>query len=304
MNQRVLSEGIFYGLPDQVYHADPAPEPSLSASTAKVLLKHSPMHARLGHARLNPDWKPDDWRQFDRWSVVVQGQIVHETFLLGEQAYGIVEVDAFRSNDAKAARETIWASGRVALSRPQADKVLPLVPILREQVATFEDPLPAFTAGRPEATLVWYDEEFEIWCRARPDWLRDDFSAMDDLKTSHSARPDADGFGRTAYSLLYEVQAALYVRGLKKLRPGCDPRFRFIAFELEPPYAISMCELDPVGKRLGETELAIAMELWRDCMKHGKWPGYPQRSQRIEPPAWRVKALEDGVLTDKELLDF
>ena len=42
----------------EAYHADPAPEPSLSSSVAKILVNLSPAHARIAHPRLNPDYRP------------------------------------------------------------------------------------------------------------------------------------------------------------------------------------------------------------------------------------------------------
>ena len=50
----IEAPGIYDGIPENDYHADPVgPAPSLSASIAKLLVLKSPRHAWLAHPRLN-----------------------------------------------------------------------------------------------------------------------------------------------------------------------------------------------------------------------------------------------------------
>ena len=55
-----LPAGLHLGVIEAEYHADPAPEPSLSRSLAHTLLTRSPRHAWQAHPRLNPAWLPDE----------------------------------------------------------------------------------------------------------------------------------------------------------------------------------------------------------------------------------------------------
>src|SRR4051812_43711235 len=50
------------------YHRDICPEPSLSNSLAGILLSRSPKHAWLAHPRLNPNYKPEESKVFDKGS--------------------------------------------------------------------------------------------------------------------------------------------------------------------------------------------------------------------------------------------
>lgn len=59
-----LGAGVYH-LPADVYHSDPAPEPSLSSSVAKVLIAETPLHAWTASPRLNPDWEPEVKKAFD-----------------------------------------------------------------------------------------------------------------------------------------------------------------------------------------------------------------------------------------------
>ena len=45
----MIGKAGIYTLSAEAYHADPCPEPSLSASIANVLLQRSPAHARIQH---------------------------------------------------------------------------------------------------------------------------------------------------------------------------------------------------------------------------------------------------------------
>ena len=57
MSDRISEPGV-YSLPDDAYHADPCPGPSLSSSVAKLMLDRSPLHAWHAHPRLNPNFEP------------------------------------------------------------------------------------------------------------------------------------------------------------------------------------------------------------------------------------------------------
>lgn len=49
----------------EAYHQDPAPQPSLSSSIAKILLDQSPRHAWLAHPKLNPNYVAEEDSRFD-----------------------------------------------------------------------------------------------------------------------------------------------------------------------------------------------------------------------------------------------
>jgi hypothetical protein len=100
-----------------------------------------------------------------------------------------------------------------------------------------------------------------------------------DLKTSaaslapHLIAPKMEGDG-------WHVQAAMHERGLDVLDPDNAGRrkFRFIAQENKPPYALLGVELDEHWLTLGRKKLEYAVGMWRACMASGDWPAY-----RLEP---------------------
>lgn len=259
------------------YHADQiADGPTLSASTIHTLLSLSPAHARANHPRLNPDHNRTEDSKFD------VGNVAHALLLQGiEVAEVIVGYTDWRSKAAKEARDLARAHGRAPMLAHQATEVYAMVNAVRDQLVGFGvDPLP-FTDGSPERTLVW--DEAEVACRARIDWLHNAMHAIDDLKTtSRSARPDA--FEKNLYAYGCDIQAALYLRGMKAL--GASPEWRWVVVETTPPYALSVISPTAAVLALGDAKVDAALTLWRQCLETGHWPAYPTEIAYAELPAW------------------
>lgn len=56
----VTQPGLYLSTPEERYHSDPCPEPSLSASVAKIALNKAMSKARAAHPRLRDDDYPAD----------------------------------------------------------------------------------------------------------------------------------------------------------------------------------------------------------------------------------------------------
>jgi hypothetical protein len=271
-----LTPGIYTGLAAEEYHADPCPEPSLSASIAQVLLAQSPAHARTQHPRLNPLFVREDEARFDL------GTAVHAFLLEGATRFTVVAATDWRTKAAQEQRARIRAEGKIPLLAEQAGRVEEMAAAARDQLS-FYSPRP-FAAGDPEVTLVW-QEPNGIRCRARLDWLTPDRRWIWDYKsTEGSAHPEAWTRG-PLFSLGYDVQAAFYRRGVQVLT-GIEPDFGFVVQETYAPYALSVIGLGPDVLVLGEKKRLRAVELWGKCLESGTWPGYPAQVCTAELPPW------------------
>lgn len=284
----LVTEPGVYDMPASVYHSDPCVEPSLSSSIAKLICLSSPAHARHEHPRLNSTVVREEAEHFDI------GTAAHAVLLEGVNAVEIIEANDWRTNAAKAARDAARLAGRTPLLAKTWAEVQAMVAATRAQLARHKDGgADMFTAGGPERTLIWYEEEFGAWCRARLDWLRPVVSsvsawAIDDYKsTSASANPET--WTRTLFSAGTDIQAAWYLRGLKALT-GVEGTFRFAVQETYPPYALSVIALSPSAMLLAEKKCLYALESWQSCQQKRDWLGYPRRTCYATLPSWHEAA--------------
>jgi hypothetical protein len=268
------------------YHADQVADvPTLSASIAKILLAESPAHAWAAHPHLNPDYVPVHKPEFDI------GTAVHRLFLEPKEESKIVVVlaDSWRTKAAQEQRDEARDLGYLPLLEKDMIAVEHMVEQLRLRVADIEAEPPIFGGpGFAEQTLVWNEDG--VACRSRIDWMHQDYTAIDDLKTtSVSANPQK--WARQLYSMNYDVQAQFYERAVTALAATQSPRFvtpvyRLAIIEKQPPYALTVMQLSPAGRVLANAKVDRALLLWKRCLESGVWPGYPQTVATAEPPAW------------------
>ena len=225
-----MKQGI-HSMTAEEYHADPAPEPSLSASLAKILCDRTPAHARLNHPRLTSKLPDKPTPAMDL------GTAVHALLLqpdLAEQLIVVVEANSWRTNAAKEERDFAWANGLTPLLPPAFETATQMANAARAQITEHTEDL--FEKGLCEQVLIWQDDG-GVWCRSRLDWLRIDHRSIDDLKTTAAGASPVD-LSRRALSDGWDIQAAFYLRGLRAIDPGCgEPDFRFVVLESTPPMA-------------------------------------------------------------------
>lgn len=277
-------------IPADTYHADDLGDtPSLSASIAHRLLTQSPAHARAAHPRLNPAYVREEEQKFDI------GTAAHAWLLEGRDAVAVCEFPDWRSNAAKEQRDLARAADQIPLLGKHYDELMAMCNAVSGQLDALEVAPRPFSDGKPEQTLVW--SEGDVPCRARLDWLRDDLTTIDDLKTtSRSANPES-WTRSTLWSIGAHVQAAFYLRGLRAVT-GSDAEFRWVVVETAPPYALSVVSLAPQALAVADDQVSVAIRLWRECLETDVWPGYPTRTCYAEMPAW----LETAWLVQDERL--
>lgn len=270
-----------YQMSAEDYHADPCQSPSLSASIANRLLSQSPAHAFVAHPRLNPNYVPEESDRFDL------GSAAH-AMLLENDSSRITWIDApdFRSGTARAAKIDARAHGRLPVLVKYQDVLHAMVRVANETIARSEL-AGLFGHGKPEQTLVWQDNG-GIWCRARPDWLTNDYAMIAEYKTTTSAEPSF--FTRQIGNLGYSLQNEFYRRGLAALGLHDNPVNVIIAQEVEPPYAVAFYTLSNGYIEIAQHAVERAIQTWQICTQSGLWPAYPNRITVVDPPAWESNA--------------
>lgn len=270
-----LGAGIFTISAD-TYHADPCERPSLTSSIARILINESPLHAWTSHPKLNPEYESAEASHFDI------GTAAHALLLEGAANVAVVDAKDWRTKAAQEQRDAAYASGKQPLLAHQWADVERMVAAARTQLEAIDARPPIFADGQAERSLIW--DEHGVICRARLDWLRDDFEAIDDYKTtSRTANPES--FSRTLFNMGYDVQAAFYLRGLEALT-GAVAQWRWIVQEIDPPYGLSVVSLTPAALDLAQSKVDFAIERWRECVESGEWRGYPTEVCYAELPGW------------------
>jgi hypothetical protein len=279
----------FAAISADAYHADPWAEPSLNATVAASLVLETPAHAREKHPRLATTTYKRNTDALD------EGTAIHQ-MLLGDDRCDILDFDAFRSNDAKEARDASRAAGRTPILQKKWDELLELGDSLKRQVADWPIDPPLFVDGLAEQTILW--DEDGVRFRARLDWLRSDLRTIDDLKKSRTAKPRK--FHAAVYGYGYDIKAAFYIRAVRAaFGVDIDPVFRWVAIEPTPPYAMSVHVLSPQALRNAHASVDLAVTLWKECLETDTWPAYGQQVNVVELPGWmQAEEWDDTALTE------
>lgn len=271
-----------YNLPADVYHGNCCDAPSLSNSGAVVLTEECP--AAFWHAYLRPDAERENKREFD------MGTAGHLAMLEPDEwdaRVAIVDADDFKTKAAREARDEAYAAGKTPLLPKHRDAVKAM------SAALFSHPLAgkAFTGGKAEQSYFWRDAETGVWLKCRPDYVADSGVYMADFKTTTNAHPRA--FERTAFNLGYYRQAAWYLDGVATVT-GAEPRdFWFVVQEIAPPHLVAVYRFDERAIEWGRLQNRHAINLFAECVRANRWPGYGERAMTIKLPSWAEFQLEE-----------
>ncbi|HEY1980717.1 MAG TPA: PD-(D/E)XK nuclease-like domain-containing protein [Xanthobacteraceae bacterium] len=293
---KIDKPGIYFGVSEADYRADPCPSPSLTQSLVKTLIERSPRHAWTECPRLNPQFEYDDDTKFDL------GNVAHRLMLGRGKEIEVVQFADWRTKVAQEARETAADAGKIAVLQHQFEQAAEMVEAARRQLAKHEDN-DAFADGAGEVMICW--QEDGIWFRSLIDWLHTDLRTVDDYKTSGmSMAPHI--IGMRAEAAGWHVQAAFIGRGLDILDPAGAGRrrYRFIGQETDKPHALTVMHMDEHWLTMGRKKVQAGVAFWGVSSKLGKWPSYPARAVVPEYPSFKEKQwLERELAGDFEAMN-
>jgi hypothetical protein len=237
------------------------------------LVEQSAAHAWMKHPRYGNRREAGD----DDDDMMATGSAVHAAFLLGEDLVAEFPFDSWRSDAAKARRQAALAAGKIPLLTPKVTAVRGML----EALYAFRKRTGAFTAGKPEQTVIW--KEGAIYCRARVDWLCDDPTAdMWDLKVTSGLAVAATWRSR-ALEVAADVQAAMYPIGAAKVRGAMPRAFRFGVVEDKPPHGIKVFRFDAEAIEIARVKYQRGVEMWTLAQASGDWPNYADEEEVLEP---------------------
>ena len=263
-----------YDIPEDDYFAAAY---ALSCSGAKLLLPPS-CPARFFYRQDHAEYKA-------AWDF---GSGAHNMVLGSGPEIVVCDYGDWKKQAARDERDAARAAGKIPLLPGELDRIEAMALAIREH------PLAGYMFdphdGTPEESLFWTHERTGIPLRARLDWLPHITSGrpiIADYKTADSAEPEK--FRKAAADYGYHQQHAWYADGLAALY-GVLPSFVFVVQEKTPPYLVSVVEWHPEAVRIGRARNERAIDIYRECIETGDWPGYTDTEPaEIMLPAWADK---------------
>lgn len=291
---------IINGMPDNLYHKDPCPQPSLSSSMASALLTMTEEEAMLESQRLNPNWK-------DKKSSAAMdfGTLGHEYILMGEsKTFEVVPYADFRTNDAKAVRDNILSRGLIPLSKDMEEKwvgkLKEMKKALRAQLDRHEDYPGLLLNGKAEQSV--FVKDGNIWLRSRPDWLDDKYpNVIFDYKITGLS---FDKWEKNTLWAIEEgrcIQNPHYCRTMEILT-GEPWKFVWVVQQDEAPHHIRLIEMDVTYLEEVQQRYAMARQRFENCLKTGVWRGQVPKTFHSYPPKWVLDQWEiDRIVHEQEM---
>jgi hypothetical protein len=274
----VITEGV-YDMPDAEYHAI---KYALSCSGAKRLLP--PSCPRIFKYELD-NGRPAK-PAFDL------GHAAHKMVLGAGPEIEVIHHDSWRSKDAQARQAAAYAEGKVPLLAIDYERVVGMAEALHRHplAAALLNP----EHGKPEQSLFRVDPETGVSLRSRLDWLPDPGPGrmiIADYKSAISAEPGA--IAKAVANFGYAMQDSFYTDMVVALGLAEDPAFVFIFQSKEPPYIVTVAEIDDTAKRIGRGMNRRAIDLYAECLTLDDWPSYATDVVQISLPRWATYLYEE-----------
>jgi len=133
------------------------------------------------------------------------------------------------------------------------------------------------SAGNPEKSVYWQDDDTNVLLKNRPDYITDNY--LVDLKTTACANPDK--FKHSVKKYGYHRQAAMALDGVSKVTGKEYKHFIIVAVEKEAPYCASAFVLDKETIEEGRIEYKQYAGLYKECLESQCWPSYGKSLQTL-----------------------
>lgn len=138
--------------------------------------------------------------------------------------------------------------------------------------------------GTPEQSIFVEDHNGTLR-KSRLDALTGG-NVIPDLKTTESAALDL--FERNVSRYRYHVQAAYYIDNCRLAGIQKDAFF-FICVEKAPPYLVRCLNLNSDVIEYGRNLYQRDIQIYRNCLESGRWPGWGDGYEEVALPPWELK---------------
>lgn len=137
--------------------------------------------------------------------------------------------------------------------------------------------------GLVERSFFWEDD-YGVSCKCRPDWISKDFRRIIDLKTTADAHPRK--FKKSIVDYRYDIQAAFYMRGVEVCTKVTPEVFYFIAIEKVAPFCVAVYQITDDWLMIGQKDIHEALYRIDRVIQSGEPQGYTPEIMSLSPPEW------------------
>ena len=211
---------------------------------------------------------------------LVFGQLLHSIVLEPEdveRSYAVAPNVDRRTTFGKKVYEEFQknAVGKIVITEEMMDLALSM----REALLS-NDLARKLLNGDHEKAFFWDDDITGEPCKCKTDVFkeREDKIIIVDLKSAENA--STDEFMRSAVGNGYDMQAAMYSKGVE-VCTGKKVVFVFLVIEKEPPFAINIFEADELFIRRGYDLFREYIGVYHECKESGEWYGYLGKFNKI-----------------------
>lgn len=265
-----------YDISAELYHSDPIPGGSLSSTGARQL---TDCPRRFKYFLDHPEpYKPE----FEF------GTAAHTVVLGNGPELVVVDAKRWDTNEIKAKVLKLRAEGKVPLKAEARRRIDDMAAVLADDPEAADLLIPG--SGIAEQSLFWPDRD--IWRRARIDWLRPE--ELVDYKTARSVKPK--NLEKAIQEHGYHQQEDWYRDGAVAL--GLVPpsaAFKFIFQEKQPPYLVTVAEIDFTARVIGRDLNERAMHAYATARETGRWPAYVEGTAHLSLPNWAEREYAEEI---------
>lgn len=272
--------GVYYGVPEDVYHACK----HMSQSRLKVI---DSCPAKDAERQKYPPTSTD---------AQLEGTATHYCILQPElyDKKVVARPKLDKRGKANQEQQLAWeleaqADGKLLIDETVETRICRM----RDAVHMHPEAKGLFGDGKCETTIV-FDESAvlsPVRCKLRLDYIPQGTNIIVDLKTTRCSHPAV--FLRDVVKFGYHVQAAFYRRGYHRM--VAKPHdYLIIAVEKTAPYPVTIFRITPELRQAGEDIWRRGMRKYLDCTKTGRWPGYTDELVDLERPEWLERMEDNG----------
>lgn len=289
---------------ESIYYADLlGDKPNLTQSMAHTMIDQSPYHGWLNHPKLGSKAKEPTLAM--EKGTLIHGLLHGDGEMDTPEGVVILDFDNYRPKLAREARDQTTEAGLTPMLRHEWERCKAAATAARkfilDNIAKVNVPAPG--DGQVEGTILWNETATDgtiVPCKARLDLWCPRYLTIVDYKTTGDANPRRLPRQMTEKGM--DIQAACYSRAIASKFPDLAGRTQFINvfIESKEPHMCVPVKPDGMMMKLGDLKWQRAVDLFAECSRTGKWPGYADRVLSMSPSPW---ALQDEIAINQAAAD-